>query len=93
MAFRVGFHKTLFKLGKWRFGIGYGFHGITGTIVFLFCCLLNAIWYLIIMCIWMMYGIVYVLFILPYRLIKKHKEKKNCENFEEINTLQNNNMK
>ena len=71
MAFKVGFHKTLFKLGKWRFGIGYGFHGVTGIIMLCIYGMLNLMWYLVLGTLWMMYGFIWLMFILPIKGISK----------------------
>ena len=88
MAFRVGFRKTLFKLGKWRFGIGYSTHGATGIIMLCVFGLPNLMWYMILGCLWLGYYLVlgigwlyYAMFVLPvkaiFRLIKNKKSESN----------------
>ena len=88
MAFRVGFRKTLFKLGKWRFGIGYSTHGATGIIMLCVFGLFNLMWYIILGCLWLGYYFIlgvswlyYAMFALPIKAIYKQiKNKKDDSN-------------
>ena len=80
MAFRVGFRKTLFKLGKWRFGIGYSTHGATGIIMLCFYGIFNLIWYTMLGCLWMIYGVIWLFFVLPIKGITKLIKNKSTEN-------------
>ena len=88
MAFRVGFRKTLFKLGKWRFGIGYSTHGATGIIMLCFFGLFYLMWYMMLGCLWLGYYLVlgigwlyYTMFALPIKAIyKRIKNKKDVSN-------------
>ncbi len=81
MAFRVGFRKTLFKLGKWRFGIGYSTRGATGIIMLCVFGIFNLMWYMILGCLWIIYGVIWLFFILPmkaiFKLIKNKKTDLN----------------
>ena len=53
MGFYVGAHRTLMKMGKWRFGIGYRAKGATGAILVFLFAILNLMWYMILGCIWL----------------------------------------
>ena len=78
MGFRVGFHKTLLKIGKWRFGLGYSTRGTTGFIMLCIYGIMNLMWYMVLGCLWITYGFIWLLFILPAKLIIKiGKNKKN----------------
>ena len=67
MGLVFGFHRTLFRLGGWRFGVGYHAHG--STAIFLLCLFgfLNLLWYMFLGCLWVMYGFVWLFIILPIR--------------------------
>lgn len=54
---RLTFHKTLFKLGKIRIGIGYTRNNPLGWCLLLFASFFYLIWYTMIGCLWMMYGV------------------------------------
>ena len=84
MAFRVGFHKTLFKLGKWRFGIGYSSRGAAGIIMVCTYAILNLCWYMVVGCLWLVYGFIWLCFVLPIKGIAKLVEniKNNQSNQE-----------
>lgn len=90
MALRLGFHRTLFKLGNWRFGIGYGFHGITGFCMLIIFGILNLCWYMILGVMWLFYGIFYLFILLPIKgiskIINKNKNPK-VDNAENTNLL------
>ena len=83
MAFRVGFHKTLFKLGKWRFGIGYSTRCSTGLITKFMFGLLNLLWYMILGGLWLTYGFIWLVFILPFKLINRKANKNQDQQSEE----------
>ena len=81
MALRFGFHKTLLKIGKWRFGIGYSTRGTAGLIMVCIYAVLNLMWYMILGCLWMMYGMIWLFFILPIKgLSKLIKNKTSTSN-------------
>ena len=81
MAFRVGFRKTLFKIGKWRFGIGYSTHGTTGLIMLCVFSLFNLMWYMLLGALWLGYWLYYAMFVLPIKAISKLiKNKKSTSN-------------
>lgn len=77
--FGVGFHKTLLRLGKWRFGIGYRTRGATGLIMLCFLGLFNLMWYMILGCLWVIYGCIWLIFVLPIKAIKKLQNKEKQE--------------
>lgn len=85
MGMRLGFHKTLLKIGKWRFGIGYSMHGAAGIIMLCVYGMLNMMWYITLGCLWMTYGIVWLFFVLPIKgiikLCKKNKQN-TSDSFE-----------
>lgn len=83
MAFRVGFHKTLFKLGKWRFGIGYSTRGLTGIIMLCVFGMVNLMWYMILGMLWLTYGVIWLVFILPFKLINRKANKNQDQQSEE----------
>ena len=89
MALRTGLHRTLFKLGKWRFGIGYGFHGFSGFCMLIIFGILNLCWYMILGVIWLFYGIFYLFIFLPikgiFKIINKNKTQTNNSNENTIN--------
>ena len=67
----MSFHKTLFKLGKWRFGIGYSSKGGKAWIVLFLYSILNLYWWMLIGCLWLCYGMFYLIFYLPIKGIVK----------------------
>ena len=83
MGFRVGFHKTLFKLGKWRFGIGYGLHGTKGLIMLLVFAMLNLMWYMLLLALWIYYGIFWLFILCPIKFIIKLFRKRKATNCDE----------
>ena len=89
MGFRVGCHKTLFKIGKLRFGIGYGMHGTKGLVLMLFVSLFYLMWWTILLSIWLAYAFVYLVVVLPIRLIKKLAKKKSICETTELNNASN----
>ena len=89
MGFRFGFHKTLFKIGKFRFGIGYGTHGTKGLVLMLFVSLFYLMWWSILLSIWLVYGFVCLVVVLPIRLIKKLAQKKSICETTELNNISN----
>ena len=64
---RFTFHKTLFKLGNMRFGIGYTSRNnpLAWSLLF-FILMFKFVWYMIIGMLWMCYG----MFILMYYMMK-----------------------
>ena len=68
---RIGFHKTLLKLGKWRFGIGYSSRGGLAWVVLFIYGFLNLFWYMTLGCLWLCYGMCYLMFYLPIKGIIK----------------------
>lgn len=75
MAFRLGFHKTLVKIGKWRFGIGYSSHGTTGALVLFLFFFLNLFWWMILASLWLLYGMCWLICLPFAKLIKKSQNK------------------
>ncbi|MBP3308146.1 MAG: hypothetical protein J6L90_01775 [Clostridia bacterium] len=89
MGLRLGFHKTLVKMGKWRFGIGYSMHGATGIVMLCIYGLMNLMWYMLLGCCWITYGVIWLCFVLPIKgIIKLCKSKKynSTNTFEQGNT-------
>ena len=85
MGVHMGFHKTLLKMGKWRFGIGYSMKGTTGLIMLCVYGMMNLMWYMILACFWMMYGIIWLFFVLPIKgIVKLCKNKKTPSNIDSI---------
>ena len=81
MSVHVGFHKTLLKLGKWRFGIGYRMNGTTGLIMVCVYGIMNLLWYMLLACFWILYGIVWLFFVLPIKgFIKLYKKRDTLNN-------------
>lgn len=82
MGISVGFHKSLFKLGRFRFGIRYRAKGISGLIMLLVYGFMNFCWYAILGSLWLMYGIIWLFFILPIKLVRMliNQKKKEDEN-------------
>lgn len=79
----IGFSKKLKALGGIRIGFGKRLHGAGGWI--LLCCIaiLNLFWYMILGCLWLMYGCGFLVY-LPIKAIanvihKKRIAKKNTE--------------
>lgn len=80
----IGFSKKLKALGGLRIGFGKRFSGAGGWILLFCCAVLNLFWYMILGCLWLMYGTYYVLFYLPIKAVvsiikKKQIAKKNSE--------------
>lgn len=79
----IGFSKKLKALGGLRIGFGKRLSGAGGWILLCCCAVLNLFWYMILGCLWLMYGVGY-LFYLPIKAIvnvihKKHIAKRNTE--------------
>ena len=79
MGFYVGAHRTLMKMGKWRFGIGYRAKGATGAILVFLFAILNLMWYMILGCIWLTYGFIWLCFVLPIKGIAKLCKRENVK--------------
>ena len=78
---RMTFHKTLLKIGKWRFGIGYSSRGGLAWLVLLFYGILNMCWWLILGILWVYYGIFYLIIYLPIKgIVKLCNRKKEATN-------------
>lgn len=89
MGLRFGFRKTLFKMGKWRFGIGYSMHGAAGIVMLCIYGLMNLMWYMILGCCWLIYGMIWLCFVLPIKgIIKLCKSKKHSA----VNTFKEENI-
>ena len=89
MQFGVGFHRTLLKMGKWRFGIGFRMKGATGIIMLCIYGMMNLMWYMILGCCWLIYGMCYLMFFLPIRAIYRACKKNSST--PKNNTPQHNN--
>lgn len=64
---RFTFHRTLFKLGKMRFGIGYtSKSNLLGWCLLVFVAMFQLMWYVFIGSLWLCYGMV----ILMYYMVK-----------------------
>lgn len=64
---RFTFHRTLFKLGKMRFGIGYTTkNNPVALLVLFFIGIFYFAWYMMIAVLWMCYG----MFVLTYYIMK-----------------------
>ena len=77
------------QVGKWRFGIGYSMHGTTGIVMLCIYGLMNLMWYMILGCCWITYGVIWLCFVLPINgIIKLCKNRKyNTQNaFKQENT-------
>ncbi|MBQ2273320.1 MAG: hypothetical protein II337_07670 [Clostridia bacterium] len=85
MGVHLGFRKTLLKIGKWRFGIGYSMHGATGFFVLCIYAMLNLMWYSILACLWMTYGVIWLFFVLPIKIIVKICKRKKAP--KKVNTV------
>lgn len=60
---RFTFHRTLFKLGKMRFGIGYTSKNNPLGWLLLFCvALFQLMWYMFVGTLWLCYGIVILMY-------------------------------
>ncbi len=84
MGFRVGFYRTLLRMGAFRFGVGYSTRGATGLIMLCMFGLMNLMWYMVLGCLWITYGIIWLVFVLPVKVIKKIRATKKME--KEITT-------
>lgn len=78
MALRVGFHTTLLKIGKFRFGARYTVKGLPGIFMVCTFAIFNLMWYMIVGSLWLMYGFIWLFFVLPIKgirsLVKKKKQ-------------------
>ena len=78
MAVSFGFHTTLLKMGKFRFGVGYKTRGATGVIIACFLAFFYLCWYMLLGCLWLCYGLCWLMFILPLKALSKFiKNKKS----------------
>lgn len=61
-------------LGKIRFGVGVRMKGATAWIMLLLYGMLNLMWYIMLGTLWLIYGIIYVCFYLPIKVIIKYSK-------------------
>lgn len=73
----IGFTKRLKALGGLRVGFGKRVSGATGAMLFCLAAIINLCWYMILGCVWLAYGAIWLMFILPIKAIKKHVNKIN----------------
>lgn len=60
---RFTFHRTLFKLGKMRFGIGYtSKSNLLGWCLLFFVAMFQLMWYMFIGTLWLCYGMVILMY-------------------------------
>lgn len=73
----VSFGRRLRALGRVRIGAGLRFNGLMGWSLILVVALLRLYWYLMLGMLWMMYGIIYLCFVLPIRgIVRLCKRRK-----------------
>lgn len=73
----VSFGHRLRSLGRVRIGAGFRFRGFTGWCLLLVVALLRLYWYILLGVLWMMYGIIYLCFVLPIRgIVRLCKRRK-----------------
>ena len=74
----VSFGRRLRTLGRVKIGTGLRFKGPLGWCLLLVVALLRLYWYIMLGVFWMMYGIIYLCFILPIRgIVRLCKKRKN----------------
>lgn len=80
MGISVGFGRTLVKMGKWHFGIGFKVRGGAGLIALCIFGIMNLMWYMLVGCCWITYGFIWLIFVLPIKILvnssKRKKQKK-----------------
>ncbi len=79
MGFRVGFYRTLLRMGAFRFGVGYSTRGVTGILMLCMFGIFNLMWYMVLGCLWIIYGVIWLVFVLPVKAIKKIRATKETE--------------
>ena len=89
----ISFGRRLKSLGRIRFG--FRMKGSTAWIFAIFYGMFYLCWYMILACLWLMYGMCYLFFYLPIKLIikccKAHKASKETTHTNEtINDKQSN---
>lgn len=65
-------------LGRVKIGAGIRFDGLTGWCMLLVIAMLRLYWYIMLGVLWMMYGFIYLCFVLPIRgIVRLCKKRKN----------------
>ena len=76
----IGFSTRLKKMGGFRLGIGKRVHGWTAILILVFVGMFYLMYWSFLGCLWLMYGICWLCFYLPVKLIvtavKKRKAKR-----------------
>lgn len=73
----VSFGRRLRTLGRVRIGAGFRVRGATGLFLLMFVAIFRLMWYIMLGVLWMMYGIIYLCFILPIRgIVRLCKRRK-----------------
>lgn len=71
----IGFTTKLKHMSHFRIGAGVRMRGSKGWLLFCLFAILNLYWYMILGCLWMMYGC-FLMFYLPIRAIVKTIKKR-----------------
>ena len=74
----VSFGRRLRALGRVRLFAGFRCQGLMGWSLLLVVALVRLYWYLMLGVLWMVYGIIYLCFVLPIRgIVRLCKKRKN----------------
>lgn len=65
------FHYTLFKMGKFRLDISKKFSGTALFVVSFFALMFYLMYWAMLGTLWLIYGILWITFVLPFRIIKR----------------------
>lgn len=75
----IGFSTRLKRMGGFRLGIGKRVHGWTAIFILMFVGIFYLMWWSLLGCMWLIYGVCWLFFYLPIKLIvnavKKRKAK------------------
>lgn len=73
----MNFHATLIRMGNFRLGISKKFSGVPLLIVGMFALMFYLMYLAMIGVLWMMYGFLWITFVLPYCIIRHLNRDRN----------------
>lgn len=75
MADKKTLLQKMAELSKWRFGLNHEAKGFGGVLLFCLYCVLNLFWYIALGILWVLAIVVFVIILLPSKMIAKQYKK------------------
>ena len=80
----IGISKRLKVLGGLRIGVGKRLSGTGGLILLCCCAFINLFWYMILGCLWTIYGLGYLVYLPIKAIVNATKRKQEAEESAEV---------